>query len=92
MVVHFEVQASLRRTKFIAATDEVFEHGQYADKVIQRTSYKRKEGGAAQDRKIFFCWKRLYGIVRWERLVGYLADRQCILGIWGAYCDSSMGN
>lgn len=66
----------------IGALDEVFEHGQYADKVIQRNLKAQKQWGS-RDRRFFA--ESVYEIVRWERLLSYLADDNDFWKIWGAY-------
>ncbi len=66
----------------VGALDEVFEQGGYADKVIQRNLKAQKQWGA-RDRRFFA--ESLYEIVRWERLLGYLADDNDFWKIWGAY-------
>ncbi|WII71211.1 SAM-dependent methyltransferase [Bdellovibrio sp. 22V] len=66
----------------ISALDEVFEQGQYADKVIQRNLKAQKQWGS-RDRRFFA--ETVYEIVRWERLLSYLADDNDFWKIWGAY-------
>nr|WP_295903116.1 methyltransferase domain-containing protein [uncultured Bdellovibrio sp.] len=66
----------------IGALDEVFEQGQYADKVIQRNLKAQKQWGS-RDRRFFA--ESVYEIVRWERLLSYLADDNDFWKIWGAY-------
>lgn len=69
-------------TQIIGALDEVFEQGQYADKVIQRNLKAQKQWGA-RDRRFFA--ESVYEIVRWERLLAHLADDNNFWKIWGAY-------
>lgn len=66
----------------IGALDEIFEQGQYADKVIQRNLKAQKQWGS-RDRRFFA--ESVYEIVRWERLLGYLANDNDFWKIWGAY-------
>lgn len=66
----------------IGALDEIFEQGQYADKVIQRNLKAQKQWGS-RDRRFFA--ESVYEIVRWERLLSYLADDNDFWSIWGAY-------
>lgn len=77
MKIHKHIIATV-----IEALDEVFEQGAYADKVIQRHLKAQKQWGA-RDRRFFA--ETLYEIVRWERLLGYLADDNDFWKIWGAY-------
>ncbi len=69
-------------TQIVGALDEVFEQGQYADKVIQRNLKAQKQWGA-RDRRFFA--ESVYEIVRWERLLAHLADDNNFWKIWGAY-------
>lgn len=66
----------------VEALDEVFEQGQYADKVIQRNLKAQKQWGA-RDRRFFA--ESLYEIVRWERLLAYMVDDNDFWKIWAAY-------
>lgn len=66
----------------IGALDEIFEQGQYADKVIQRNLKAQKQWGS-RDRRFFA--ESVYEIVRWERLLAHLADNNDFWKIWGAY-------
>ncbi|KYG62698.1 RNA methyltransferase [Bdellovibrio bacteriovorus] len=66
----------------IDALDEVFEQGQYADKVIQRNLKAQKQWGS-RDRRFFA--ESIYEIVRWERLLAYLVDDNDFWKIWAAY-------
>lgn len=66
----------------IGALDEIFEQGQYADKVIQRNLKAQKQWGS-RDRRFFA--ESVYEIVRWERLLSYLADDNDFWKIWGTY-------
>lgn len=68
--------------QIIGALDEIFEQGQYADKVIQRHLKFEKQWGS-RDRRFFA--ETVYEIVRWERLLAYLADDNDFWKIWGAY-------
>lgn len=68
--------------QIIAALDEIFEQGRYADKVIERNLKNQKKWGA-RDRKFFA--ETVYEIVRWERLLSYLADDNDFWKIWAAY-------
>lgn len=68
--------------QIIGALDEVFEQGQYADKVIQRNLKAQKQWGS-RDRRFFA--ESVYEIVRWERLLAYLVDDNDFWKIWGAY-------
>lgn len=68
--------------QIIGALDEIFEQGQYADKVIQRNLKSQKQWGS-RDRKFFA--ETVYEIVRWERLLAHLADDNDFWKIWGAY-------
>lgn len=68
--------------QIIAALDEIFEQGRYADKVIERNLKFQKKWGS-RDRKFFA--ETVYEIVRWERLLAYLADDNDFWKIWGAY-------
>ncbi|MGZ3774014.1 MAG: RsmB/NOP family class I SAM-dependent RNA methyltransferase [Pseudobdellovibrionaceae bacterium] len=68
--------------QIIAALEEIFEQGRYADKVIERNLKTQKKWGA-RDRKFFA--ETVYEIVRWERLLAYLADDNDFWKIWGAY-------
>ena len=77
MKIHKHLVATL-----IEALDEVFEQGQYADKVIQRNLKAQKQWGA-RDRRFFA--ESVYEIVRWERLLAYLVDDNDFWKIWGAY-------
>lgn len=69
-------------TQIVGALDEVFEQGQYADKVIQRNLKAQKQWGA-RDRRFFA--ESVYEIVRWERLLAHIADDNNFWKIWGAY-------
>lgn len=66
----------------VEALDSIFEEGQYADKVIQRNLKAQKQWGA-RDRRFFA--ESVYEIVRWERLLNYLAESDDFWFIWGAY-------
>ncbi len=68
--------------QIINALEEIFSQGQYADKVIQRHLKSQKQWGS-RDRKFFA--ESVYEIVRWERLLAYLADDNNFWKIWGAY-------
>ncbi|MGZ3769833.1 MAG: RsmB/NOP family class I SAM-dependent RNA methyltransferase [Bdellovibrio sp.] len=68
--------------QIIIALDEIFEQGRYADKVIERNLKSQKKWGA-RDRKFFA--ETVYEIVRWERLLSYLADDNNFWKIWGVY-------
>ncbi len=77
MKIHKHMVATL-----IEALDEVFEGGQYADKVIQRHLKSQKQWGS-RDRRFFA--ESLYEIVRWERLLAYMVDDNNFWKIWAAY-------
>ncbi|MEN0058151.1 MAG: methyltransferase domain-containing protein [Bdellovibrio sp.] len=66
----------------IGALDEIFEQGHYADKVIEKNLKSQKKWGS-RDRKFFA--ETVYEIVRWERLLAYLADDNDFWKIWGVY-------
>lgn len=66
----------------VQALDEIFEQGAYADKVIQRNLKNQRQWGA-RDRRFFA--ETVYEIVRWERLLAYLADDNDLWKIWAAY-------
>ncbi|XGC81728.1 RsmB/NOP family class I SAM-dependent RNA methyltransferase [Bdellovibrio bacteriovorus] len=68
--------------EIIQALDEIFEQGQYSDKVIERHMKANRRWGA-RDRKFFA--ETVYEIVRWERLLAHLADDNDFWKIWGAY-------
>lgn len=68
--------------QIIAALDEIFEQGRYADKVIERFLKAQRKWGS-RDRKFFA--ETVYEIVRWERLLSYLADDNDFWKVWGAY-------
>lgn len=68
--------------QIIQALDEIFEQGQYSDKVIERHMKANRRWGA-RDRKFFA--ETVYEIVRWERLLAHLADDNDFWKIWGAY-------
>ena len=68
--------------QIISALDEIFTQKQYADKVIQRYLKSQKKWGA-RDRKFFA--EIVYDIVRWERLLAFVADDNNFWKIWAAY-------
>jgi len=66
----------------IGALEDIFVQGQYADKVIQRHLKAQKQWGS-RDRRFFA--ESVYEVVRWHRLLQFLADSDDFWKIWGAY-------
>ncbi len=68
----------------ITALEEIFEQDFYADKVIQRHLKANSKWGA-RDRRFFA--ETVYEIVRWKRLLTYLADTDAhdYWALWAAY-------
>ncbi|KYG61568.1 RNA methyltransferase [Bdellovibrio bacteriovorus] len=66
----------------VTTLEEIFDQGQYADKVIERSMKSNKAWGA-RDRKFFA--ETVYEIVRWERLLSHVADNNDFWAIWAAY-------
>lgn len=65
-----------------AALEAIFEEGQYADKVIERTLKSNPKWGA-RDRS--FIAETTYEMVRWWRLINYLSPSKDPYDIFGTY-------
>ncbi len=68
--------------EILMALDSIFREGLRADKVIERTMKAHKKWGS-RDRKFFA--ENVYEVVRWKRLLEYLADSDDLWMIWGAH-------
>jgi 16S rRNA (cytosine967-C5)-methyltransferase len=68
--------------EIVAALEEIFDQGSYADKVIERAMKSHKAWGG-RDRRFFA--ETVYEIVRWERLLSHLADNNDFWAVWAAY-------
>lgn len=66
----------------IYALEEIFEHGQYADKTIERVMKANRKWGA-RDRKFFA--ETVYEIVRWKRLLIEIAGEEDWWRVFGVY-------
>lgn len=64
------------------ALDAIFEQGQYADKVIERTLKSNPKWGA-RDRS--FIAETTYEMVRWWRLINYLSPSNDYWDLFGTY-------
>ncbi|MCS5490704.1 RsmB/NOP family class I SAM-dependent RNA methyltransferase [Algoriphagus limi] len=65
-----------------SALDAIFEQGQYADKVIERTLKSNPKWGA-RDRS--FIAETTYEMVRWWRLINYLSPSNDYWDLFGTY-------
>lgn len=65
-----------------AALEAIFEEGQYADKVIERTLKSNPKWGA-RDRS--FIAETTYEMVRWWRLINYLSPSKDPYDVFGTY-------
>lgn len=66
----------------IYALEEIFDHGQYADKTIERAMKHHRKWGS-RDRKFFA--ETVYEILRWKRLLVELAGDTDYWKVFGAY-------
>ena len=64
------------------ALEAIFEEGQYADKVIERTLKSNPKWGA-KDRA--FIAETTYEMVRWWRLIKHLSPSQDYWDLFGTY-------
>ncbi|TFV96003.1 RNA methyltransferase [Algoriphagus kandeliae] len=65
-----------------SALEAIFEQGQYADKVIERTLKSNPKWGA-RDRS--FIAETTYEMVRWWRLINYLSPSEDYWDLFGTY-------
>jgi 16S rRNA (cytosine967-C5)-methyltransferase len=66
----------------VSALQEIFEEKQYADKVIERYFKNHRKWGS-RDRKFFA--ESVYEVVRWYRLLAYIADSEDLWHIVGVH-------
>jgi len=64
------------------ALEAIFEEGQYADKVIERTLKSNPKWGA---KVLFFMAETAYEMVRWWRLVNFLSPSKDPWDLFGTY-------
>lgn len=64
------------------ATDEIFNHQRYADKVIEKVLKSNPKWGA-RDRG--FIAETVYDMVRWRRLIEYLSPSNDLYHLFGTY-------
>lgn len=66
--------------EIVNALEKIFERGEYADKVIEKTLKSHPKWGS-RDRKFFA--ENVYEIVRWVRLLDELSPRKTYWELWG---------